>query len=472
MILVVMKSKKLVKNKYFLFLIIGIISSLILVVLYVPIFSFEDPFVSITGQFDTFLNPDDFAPNSVIQELRLSPTQYGRTASVSTSVTKLTTSYPNTFSSCSLGDRVNYSDVLGKKYFLDGNQRDIVPLTTNALISTQTNRNIESFLIDTHGTCKITSTMSGFSKLKAVADSGTVTHEFFYAKPDGTMTKIYTKTNTLNVKGVDLSTDKNLFSSSILAKDLESKMSHPTDSYKSNIRLKTTTNLQLHYVGVTGVESTKWMIVGTSESTLKVTVTNDKYQCLVGCLFTNKEMKTEFTPSDGNVKVKSIMNFKVILPEWNSDQGSPSFSVINSETGVGVIAKSPITLAKTGSDGTGSKSLLSPASAGKYDIVITHPNRDTAIIPINVYKEIVVPPEDVPGEECPEGYVFVEGDCFLENPEPRNNPPLIDDSIDFLKNFNLEDYYGIIVFLIIILVIGLIIKSALKSKSGIRLQSG
>ena len=467
-----MKSKKLVKNKYFLLLMFGIISSIVLVVLYVPIFSYEDPFVSITGQFDMFVNPDDFAPDSTIQELMLSPTRYGKTVSGTTSVTKLFTSYPNTFSSCNIGDRVNYFDTTGKKYFLDGNQRDIVPLTTNALISTQTNRNIDNFLIDTHGTCTITSTLSGFSKLKAVADSGTVKHEFFYAKPDGTMTQIYTKSNTLNVKGLDLSTDKNLFSAKILASELESKMSHPTDSYKSNIRLKTTIDLQLHYVGVTGVESTKWMIGGSSESTLKVTVTNDKYQCLVGCLFTNKEIKTEFTPSDGNVKVKSIMNFKVTLPEWNAEQGSPSFRVVNSETGADVTAKSPLTLSKTGTSGTGTKSLLSPASAGKYDIIITHPNRDTAVIPINVYKEIVVPPEDIPGEKCPEGYVFVEDDCFLENPEPRNNPPGLDEANDFLKNFNLEEYYGIIAFVVILLIIVVIVKSLLKSKSGIRLQSG
>ena len=448
-----MKLDDLIKNKYFLLLSFSLISSLILVVFFIPIVSYEDPFVRIIRQFDMVIDPDNFAPASVLFQ-----------------------SQPNTFSTCNFGDRISYFDGTGKKIFLDGNQRDIVPISSNALITTQTNRNIENFLIETHGTCTINSGLTGFTKVKAVADSGVLKHEVFYAKPDGTMIKIYSKSTTLTDKNIDLSSDKLLFSAKITAKELEDKMTHPSDSYKSNIRIKTSLDLYLHYVGVPGVETAKWMIGGISESTLKITVTNDKYQCLIGCLFTNKEIKTEFTPSDGNVKYKSIINFKVTLPEWQSDQGSPSFRVVNSETGVEITPKSPITLAKSGTNGIGSKSLLSPLTVGKYDIVITHPNRDTAIIPFNVYKEIVVPPEEPPEEKCPEGYVFIDNDCFLENPPPNNNPPLIDsESADALKEWFScvsqgfesschEKYYGYYGAGFIFFVIILILKFAFKSK--------
>ena len=458
-----MKKGKLLKNKYFLLVVFAVISSLILTILYLPV---ENEFVSIIGSFDINLDPNDTAPTSVIQELTLfSKSGFGTSGSTSTSpsISKLFSSVPNLFSSCNFGDRVSYVDINGKKTFLAGNQRDITPISTNSIITTQTNRNISDFIIDTHGSCNIKSGFSSAS-LKAVADSGTLKHEVFYAKPDGTMTKIYSKSTNLSVKGIDLSSDKTLFSATIPASELENKMTHPSDSYKSNLRIKTSLDLYLHYTGAPSIDTQKWMIGGISENTLKVTVTNDKYQCLIGCLFTNKEIKTELTPSDGNVKVKSIINFKVTLPEWNADQGSPSFKLVNSGNGVEITQKSPLTLVKFGTSGTGSKSLLSPSTAGKYDIIITHPNRDTAVIPLNVYKEIIKEPEDN-GTKCDEGYVLIDGVCFLEKEECTdlscNVPPL--DPREILGNFNPEDYYGYGVLLIIILIIAIVIKQAFKS---------
>ena len=459
-----MKKGKMLKNKYFLLVVFGVISSLILTIMYLPV---EDSFVSIIGSFDINLDPNDTAPASVIQELALfSKSGFGTSGSTTTSsgttLTKLFSSVPNYFSSCNFGDRVSYTDANGKKFFLAGNQRDITPISTNSIITTQTNRNISDFIIDTHGSCNIKSGFSSAS-LKAVADSGTLKIDVFYAKPDGTMTKIYSKSTNLSVKGLDLSSDKTLLSAKIPVSELENKMTHPSDSYKSNLRIKTSLNLQLHYTGAPSIDTQKWMIGGISENTLKVTVTNDKYQCLIGCLFTNKEIKTELTPSDGNIKVKSIINFKVTLPEWNADQGSPSFKLVNSGSGVEITQKSPLTLTKTGTSGVGSKSLLSPSNVGKYDIIITHPNRDTAVIPLNVYKEVIKEPEDE-GQKCDVGYVLIDGVCFLEKQECTdiscNVPPL--DPIDLLSNFNPEDYYGYAVLLIIILIIVIIIKAVFK----------
>src|SRR3990167_9029642 len=151
-----MKTKKLVKNNYFLLLMLIVISSLILVIFFVPV-SYEDPFVSITGQFGINLNPDNFAPASVLQELRIGGfSSSTSTTSSSTTSKVIFSSLPNTFSSCNFGDRINIVDGAGKKTFLDGNQIDIIPITSpNALITTSTNRNIDHFLTDTHGTCTI-----------------------------------------------------------------------------------------------------------------------------------------------------------------------------------------------------------------------------------------------------------------------------------------------------------------------------
>ena len=451
------------KNKYFLLVVFAVISSLVLTMMYLPV---EDSFVSIIGSFGINLDPNDTAPASVLNELALfSKSGFGTSGSttVSSTVNKLFSSVPNYFSSCNFGDRISIVDNVGKKTFLAGNQRDITPISTNSIITTQTNKNINNFIIDTHGSCNIKSGFSSAS-LKAVADSGTLKIDVFYAKPDGTMLKIYSKSTNLSVKGVDLSTDKTLFSATIPASELENKMTHPSDSYKSNLRIKTSLDLQLHYVGAPSIDTQKWMIGGISETTLKVTVTNDKYQCLIGCLFTNKEIKTELTPSDGNVKVKSIINFKVTLPEWNADQGSPSFKLVNSGSGAEITQKSPLTLAKTGTSGVGSKSLLSPSIVGKYDIIITHPNRDTAVIPLNVYKEVIKEPEDE-GQKCDVGYVLIDGVCFLEKQECTdlscNVPPSLDPT-KFLPNVNPEDYYGYAVLLIFILIIAIIIKAVFK----------
>ena len=151
------------------------------------------------------------------------------------------------------------------------------------------------------------------------------------------------------------------------------------------------------------------------------------------------------------------------MPEWNADQGSPSFKLVNSGSGAEITQKSPLTLAKTGTSGVGSKSLLSPSIVGKYDIIITHPNRDTAVIPLNVYKEIIKEPEPE-DKSCDEGYVLIDGVCFLERQECTdtscNLPPL--DPVDFLSNFNPEDYYGYAVLLIFILIIAIILKSVFK----------
>ena len=465
-----MKKGKLLKNRYFLLVVFGIISSLVLTIMYLPV---EDPFISLIGSFDINLDPNDNAPESVLNELALT-TRFGKTVPTSTITAPSKTlfkSTPNWFSSCNFSDRIYYLDSTGKKTQLDIHQRDIVPITTYSLITTQTNRQLDSFLIDTNGSCNIKSGNPSFSKVKAIADSGTLKHEVFYAKPDGTMEKIYSKSTSLSIKGLDLSSDKKLFSADIPASELENKMVHPSDSYKSNLRIKTTLDLKIHY---SGIDTQKWIIGGITEKTLKVTVTNDQYKCLIGCLFTNKEIKTELLiPSDGNVKVKTIINFKVTLPEWNADQGSPSFRLVNSATGAEITQKSPFTLAKTGSFGTGSKSILSPITPGKYDIVITHPNRDTAIIPLNVYKDKVVPPVEPkcsdsadcqPPQECDEGYTLIDGVCYLNQEKCTdvscNIPPL--DPRD-LFDFNPEDYYGYAVLLIFILIIAVILKAVFKS---------
>lgn len=443
-----MKKHKLLKNKYFLLVVFAVISSLILTILYLPV---EDSFISVTSQFDWSVNPDSTAPASVLQSLSIS--------------------YPNFFSTCSFGDRIYYIDSTGSKHFLDGNLRDITPLTApffNSIISTQTNRNISDFTIDTHGSCSIKS-LTGFNNVKAIADRGSLKLDIYYAKADGSMVKIYSKTTELNVKGLDLSTDKTLFSVKIPASELENKMTHTSDAYKSNIRIKPTLDLYLHY---SGIDTTSWLVSGTSETNLKVTVNNDKFQCILACLVASKEIKTEFTPSDNQVQPKQIINFKVILPGWTSDQGSPSWKIVNAETGIDYTQSSQLVLTKSGDNGIGSKSLLSPSNVGKYDIVITKQGRDTAVISFNVYKKSVVPPECTdsasctPSEKCPEGYVFIDGVCFLEEVPCTGascNPPPGIDPTQFFDNFNPEDYYGYGVLLIIVLVIAVILKSVFKS---------
>lgn len=435
----IMKKSKLLKNKY-LWILIGTFIVFPLLILSLP--TIEDPFINITSQFGWSVNPDGVAPASVLQSLSIT--------------------YPNTFSSCSFGDRISYTDNLGKKYFLDGNQRDLIPFYTNSLITTQTNRNLADFIIDTHGMCSITAGGT-FNNVKAVADSGKLTIDVYYAKPDGSMVKIYSKATELSVKGVDLSSDKTLFSAKITASEIENKMTHQSDSYKSNIRIKPTLDLKIHYAGI---DSTSWSLAGISETNLQVTVNNDKFQCLLACAFSSKEIKTEFTPNDNQVKPRTIMNFKVIFPGWSSDQGSPSYKIINAETGAELTSPSQIVLNKVGDNGVGSKSLLSPTNVGKYDIVITKQGRDTAIISFNVYKPTSTPPP-VSGDKCDEGYVLIDGVCFLEN-QPHctgsscNLPPSID-PVNFLNNLNPEDYYGYAVLLIFILIIAVILKAVFKS---------
>ena len=64
--------------------------------------------------------------------------------------------------------------------------------------------------------------------------------------------------------------------------------------------------------------------------------------------------------------------------------------------------------------------------------------------------------------------MLIDDVCFLEESEkecPSNCPPVINDVSDFLKNFNIEEYYGIIAFIVIVLVIIIIAKSVLSRPS-------
>ena len=420
--------------------------SLVVVVSFQPV---KDELISVTSHFDGIVNPFEFAPDSVLQSLSL---------------------YPNTFSTCTFNDRIHYFDQDGIKYFLKGNVREIIPFTTNSIVTTQTNRDIKDFQVDVIASCPVTQTGGVFSSLKSVLDGGNVQLDIYYAKPDGTMSKIYSKSNPLTAKpGTSLSSDQTLFTIKIPASELENKMIHPSNSYQSNIRIVPNSQISIHYSGVAGVDSTKWTVVGKSETNLKVNVIDEKYQCLFSCILNNKQINTSQIPTDGKVSIKSPrVTFTITLPQWTSDQGSPSFRIVNAETGVNITTLTPFVLSKSGTDGVATKSLLLPSTVGRYDVIVTQQGRDTAVMSFDVYQPSTLPPEKpkIPGEECEENYVLIDGVCFLENSPPNNNPKVSDTKKGLEEWFSCVNegmespchekyygYYGGLIFLFFIIVV-------------------
>lgn len=456
-----LKPSKLIKNKYF---IVSLLAVSAVFVLMVPGLLPVNNLAVMISHFDGYTDANDLAPASVFQTL---------------SITK-----PNTFSTCTFTDKLKYVDDNYKEHFFGIYEREILPFTQYSLLTTQTHNIVKNVLVDVFVTCPVTSTGGAYSSVSAVADSGVTKLDIFAARTDGSMSNIYTKVNTLNIKNLDLSKTQKVFSVVIPASDLESNMEHSSNAYSSTLRVKPVTTLQLHYKGVSGIESTKWTVGGQSESNLKITVQNEKFQCILACLLSNKEIRLTTTPSDGQVPLNDRrITYKIILPEWSSDQGSPSYKVVDASTGSTVIVSSQVSLSKVGNDGIVSGSLLLPAKEGRYDLLVTKASRDTAIASFNVYKTQTVPPEGCndsscqPGEtnKCPEGYKFIDNDCFLVT-KPGSTPPPVPTetqkaiekwfeclgSQDSSCHWNYFGYYFVIgiIFMIII-----ILKAAGSSKS-------
>lgn len=354
-------------NKFYYF--IGILAvATFIIYLTTPV---EDELVEFVNDFPYSFDPWQNAPQAALTE-----------------ASKIA---PNYFTTCEFQNKIYYFDESGARRLIGAESYNPVPFKKLSIVTEQTNRKVINLFGEVWASCK---TKSTFESLVPTIDSGTVLVQATITDSTGRTIMAYSKSTSIggttgsghNVQGKDLTKNLKLLEFEIPAKDIESKLTKSSTSYKSLIKIKPNTQLEIYFKG-DGNKNT-WTVGGQTTTSLRVLVNNDQFTCTGHCKVGSKEIKVNLIrPSDGIAEINDRrVTFTVTLPQWSSSEGSPSF-LIKDENGLSAISETKLSLIKTDvGSGIFTKSVLLPNREGEFELVVRSEQRNTSTTPIQVVK--------------------------------------------------------------------------------------